>query len=85
MNGAMYREILKNNMSPHLFKLGIDDFIFQQDNDPKHKSKVVTNYLENKKIKVLSWPSQSPDFNPLKIYGVISSEKLVKSVRRLPV
>ena len=32
------------------------------DNDPKHTSKVVAKWL---KIKVLEWPSQSPDLNPI--------------------
>ena len=43
--------------------------LFQHDNDPKHTAISVTNYLnrksENGDVKVLSWPSQSPDINPI--------------------
>ena len=35
------------------------------DNDPKHKSKSTQNFLASNSIKVLSWPSQSPDLNPM--------------------
>ena len=35
------------------------------DNDPKHTSKVVAKWLKDNKVKVLEWPSQSPDLNPL--------------------
>ena len=31
------------------------------DNDPKHTSKVVVKWLKDNKVKVLEWPSQSPD------------------------
>ncbi|ETO07088.1 hypothetical protein RFI_30305 [Reticulomyxa filosa] len=41
------------------------DYIFQYDNDQKHKSQVVQKYLQQKKIQVLDWPSQSPDLNPI--------------------
>ena len=34
------------------------------DNDPKHTSKVVAKWLKDNKVKVLEWPSQSPDLNP---------------------
>ena len=30
---------------------------------PKHASKVVAKWLKDNKVKVLVWPSQSPDFN----------------------
>uniref|UniRef100_A0AAZ3SXH0 Tc1-like transposase DDE domain-containing protein n=1 Tax=Oncorhynchus tshawytscha TaxID=74940 RepID=A0AAZ3SXH0_ONCTS len=33
------------------------------DNDPKHTSKVVAKWLKDNKVKVLEWPSQSPDLN----------------------
>lgn len=39
--------------------------IFQQDNDPKHSSKLVKSWLKNSGISVIAWPSQSPDLNPI--------------------
>ena len=35
------------------------------DNDPKHTSKVVAKRLKDNKVKVLEWPSQSPELNPI--------------------
>ena len=43
----------------------IGTWIFQQDNDPKHRSKVVKDFFQSKKFQVLEWPSLSPDINPI--------------------
>ena len=38
--------------------------IFQQDNAPSHKSRVVSSFMDNCGIRSLSdWPPQSPDLN----------------------
>src|SRR6201991_4608073 len=48
-------------------KLGMDkeSFYYQQDNDPKHTSKLASKWFEDMGIKLLDWPSQSPDLNPI--------------------
>lgn len=61
-----YHSILIHHMVPSakvLFPKG--PWIFQQDNDPKHTSNKVQNYLANKKFQVMTWPAQSPDLNPI--------------------
>jgi transposase len=40
--------------------------IFQHDNDPKHTSNLVKDYLKEQDYKVMEWPPQSPpDLNPI--------------------
>ncbi|KAF7643331.1 hypothetical protein LDENG_00241500 [Lucifuga dentata] len=39
----------------------------QQDNDPKHTSRSNSEWLKKTKMKVLEWPSQSPDINPIEM------------------
>ncbi|KAI4886608.1 hypothetical protein NFI96_000806 [Prochilodus magdalenae] len=34
-------------------------------NDPKHTAKATQEWLRKKHIKVMKWPSQSPDLNPI--------------------
>ncbi|KAK3548878.1 hypothetical protein QTP70_021263 [Hemibagrus guttatus] len=37
----------------------------QHDNDPKHMARATKEWLRKKHFKVLEWPSQSPDLNPI--------------------
>ena len=67
MNRAKYREIPDEN----LFQIAQDlrlgrRFSFQQDNYPKHTAKTTQEWLQNKSLNDLEWPSQSPDLNLIK-------------------
>ena len=37
----------------------------QQDNDPKHTSRATHAWMQEQRLRVLKWPSQSPDLNPI--------------------
>ena len=67
LNAELYRQILKEELmySLRYYNLAPKDIIFQHDNDPKHKAKIVQRWLKNNKIRTISWPSKSPDLNPI--------------------
>ena len=65
MNSDMYIEILRDQMMPSAREVLGRRYLFQHDNDPKHTSKKVTAFLKQKKVKLLAWPPQSPDLNPI--------------------
>ena len=57
-------DILKQHLKTSVRKLKLGrKCVFQMDNDPKHTSEVVEKWLKENKVKVLEWPSQSPDLN----------------------
>ena len=48
-----------------LFGEGNIDWILQEDNDLKHRSKITKKWKEENGIEVLSWPLIFPDQNPI--------------------
>jgi hypothetical protein len=66
MNRAKYREILDENLlqSAQDLRLG-RRFPFKQENKPKHTAKTTQEWLRDKSLNVIEWPSQSQDLNPI--------------------
>ena len=66
MRGGNYMDVWKQHLKASVRKLKLGcKLVFQMDNDPKHTSIVVAKWLKDSKVKILEWPSQSPDLNPI--------------------
>ncbi len=57
----------KTNIQENATRLIGKCFILHQNNDPKHPASSVKDFIRAKKWKVLDYPSQSPDLNPIEL------------------
>jgi transposase len=66
MDAEQFVDIMDSSLLRSIEMSGIpqENVIFQQDNDPKHTSRLATDWFKEHQITLMDWPSQSPDLNP---------------------
>ncbi|KAJ8417445.1 hypothetical protein AAFF_G00286720 [Aldrovandia affinis] len=81
-----YLNIVANQVHPFMATVFPDSSgLFQQDNAPCHTAKIVKEWFEghDKEFKVLTWPPNSPDLNPIDhLWNVL--DKQVQSMEASP-
>lgn len=65
MDAKVYTNIMQTVMLPYAQEEMPLKWIMMQDNDPKHTSKLAKNWFSSNRVKLLEWPAQSPDLNPI--------------------
>ena len=66
MDRFYYREILERNLLPSIAIFGFSvGFTFMHDNDPKHTSALIKDWLIKQHMETLAWPSCFPNLNPV--------------------
>lgn len=65
MDQHLYVQILEEIMLPYAEEEMPLIWVFQQDNDPKHTSKLAKQWFLANRVNVMEWPAQSPDLNPI--------------------
>lgn len=84
MRGEDYKTILSDVMLPYASWEMPLAWVFQHDNDPKHTSKVVKQWISNEQLCVLDWPAQSPDINPIENLWQIVKTKIGNKIFKKP-
>ena len=65
MNAAGYAQMLEAALLPVGEALGGQGWIFQQDNASIHKARCTMTFLRDRGVRLLDWPTLSPDLSPI--------------------
>jgi hypothetical protein len=63
MDGYLYLQILKDELE--FYGLNPSNIIFQQNHNSKHTCKKAKEWLGEQEFRIMVWPAQFPDLNPI--------------------
>ena len=71
-------EIYKKTLLPSSSLLFEENWFLQEDNDPKHRSRLAKNWRELNNVNRIDFPSYSPDHNPIENLWRVMKYKVAK-------
>ena len=84
MNSQMFIIILEGHLLAQAEVFHQNEWRLVMNNDPKHISKVVKEFLSQNIPNHLPWPSQSPDLNPIEnVFGWVKREHIKLTPRTI--
>jgi transposase len=76
-NAEVHLHIMENIMLPSVNAVfPQNNFIYQHDNCPIYTARIISNWMEQQGIRVLPWPSRSPDLNPIENMWALMTRKM---------
>ena len=83
MDAKFYVQILEEQL-PEIEEMMGNNWRLQQDNDPKHTSKLAKNFIQENVPAIMDWPSSSPDINPIEnLWGLVKRNVEKRKPRNL--
>ena len=77
MNSVKYIEKLDNNLWQVVAKhFGNTPYLFQDDNAPCHRSRVVEEWKRQNELTQINWPAQSPEKFPIENVWLLMKNKI---------
>lgn len=82
INAAKYCSVLQDHLLPLAALTHGETWTFQHDNAPIHTARLTKRFFIDKNIECLTWPTRSPDLNPIENLWSVFARKVYANSRQ---